>query len=406
MDTQTKTNPIDAHIDRMEPWLIALRRQLHAHPEPSLEEFRTTEAIAEQLERHGVPYRVARSGRGIIAGPGRRNPERPLIAIRGDIDALHMEDDKPDVSYRSTRPGVMHGCGHDAHASMALAAALALHETQNDFPGGLSWRAIFQPAEEIGAGAWEMIREGAMEDVAAIVALHVDPDREVGRVGHRPGILTADARDLRVEVRGQGAHAARPHQAIDPVLAACQFVTTAYQALTRTIDTRQEAVLTFGSIRAGEACNVIPDRAELLGTLRTLDQDVRDRALAMLETVARGVATATGTAIQVTVIRGTDALINDPTADAALVKAARELLGPHRVETIAQPSLGGEDFSGYLSLAPGAMMRLGVASGPGWPPLHSPRFDIDERALAIGAKLLARAAVLLSIGGLGHAFDA
>jgi amidohydrolase len=403
MMVKTCTEAIDACIDEMAEFLRSVRRHFHAHPEPSLEEYRTTEVLALHLADAGVPFRVAPSRRGLVAGPEQGLDGVPRVALRADIDALRMQDSKLAVPYRSTRDGVMHACGHDAHATMALGATIALHRCRDHFPGRLPWRAIFQPAEETGDGAIEMIRAGAMEGVSAIVALHVDPELEVGRVAQRPGVLTADCRDLRVVVRGRGGHAARPHLAIDPVAAAVQFISGIYQVVPRAVDVREPVVVTISTIHAGEANNVIPDLAEMEGTLRSLGQAARERACSAIQAVARGVSAATGAEIQVEFLQGIDPVINDPSVNAAMAQAAAEVVGPDRVGSIPHPSLGGEDFAAYLRLAPGAMMRLGVAGASGWPSLHSPRFDIDERALVIGAKILARSVVLISEGGRGDA---
>ncbi|RUL89629.1 M20 metallopeptidase family protein [Tautonia sociabilis] len=401
----TFAEAIDACIDEMADLLRSVRRHLHAHPEPSLEEYRTTEELARILGDAGILIRIAPTGRGLIAGPepepGSDGP--PRVALRADIDALRMQDAKLAVPYRSTCAGVMHACGHDAHTAMALGAALALHRCREHLPRAIPWRAIFQPAEETGDGALEMIRAGAMEGVSAIVALHVDPELGVGRVARRAGVLTADCRDLKVEVRGRGGHAARPHQAIDPIAAAVRFVSAVYQEVPRSVDVREPVVVTFGMFHGGQANNVIPDTVCLEGTLRSLSQAARERACAAIQAIARGVNAATGAEIQVEFLQGVDPVINDPGVMDALSRAAAEVVGPDKVGEIPHPSLGGEDFAAYLRLAPGAMLRLGVAGAAGWPALHSPRFDIDERALVIGAKILARSVVLLSEGGSGHA---
>jgi amidohydrolase len=386
---------IDSHIDnRTERW-ASVRRHLHAHPEPSREEYRTTGYLADQLSDAGLCVRIAPSGRGLIAEPDGL-ADRPRVAFRADIDALCIADAK-SVAYRSSRDGIMHACGHDAHATMALSAAMALWETRHLFPAPIAWRAIFQPAEEVSEGAIEMIEAGAVDDVRSIVALHVDPELSVGRVGQRSGVLTAACQEVRILVRGVGGHAARPHLAIDPIAVTAQLVTSLYQLLPRSVDARDPSVVTFGSVRGGTGPNIIPDEVELLGTIRTLS----DRAAAQVEEritqVARGVAAASRSTIDVSFRRGTEAVYNDPEVTAICVQAAGQVVGPSNVEEIRLPSMGGEDFSGYLKHVPGCLLRLGVASlDRPRHALHSPHFDIDEDALAIGAKLLAHSVVLLS----------
>jgi len=386
---------IDAYIESHTERWRAVRRHLHAHPEPSREEYATTRFLAEQLEEAGIPVRIVPSGRGLIAG--RESPDGPpIVAMRADIDALHMNDAKAQP-YRSSREGVMHACGHDAHSAMVVAASLALWTQRDALPESTVWRAIFQPAEEVGEGALEMIAAGAVENVRAIVALHVDPDLAVGHVAYRTGVLTASCQDLHVTIKGMGGHAARPHLSVDPIGVAVQFINSIYQFVPRSVDSRDPVVVTFGCIQGGTSANVIPEQVELMGTVRTLSTRAAAQVEEKIMHIARGLAGASRASIDVTFRHGTDAVDNDPRVTAVCVHAAREVVGLANVEEIPLPSMGGEDFSGYLKQAPGCMLRLGVAS-PDSPRhfLHTPLFDLDERALAIGAKLLARSMVLLS----------
>ncbi len=386
---------IDSYIDqRAERW-ISIRRHLHAHPEPSREEFGTTEYLAQHLDEMGLRVRIAPSGRGLIAEPEGLDT-RPRAAFRADIDALRIPDAK-SAPYRSCRDGVMHACGHDAHATMALAAALALWESREDLSSAIAWRAIFQPAEEVSEGAVEMIEAGALEDVRSIVALHVDPELSVGRIGQKVGVLTAACQELRILVRGVGGHAVRPHLAVDPIAVAAQLVSSLYQVLPRSVDARDPSVVTFGSIRGGTGPNIIPEEVELLGTIRTLSVRAAAQVEERITQVARGLSAASRCTIDVAFNGGTDAVVNDPEVTSVCVQAARQVVGPANVEEIRLPSMGGEDFSGYLKQARGCLLRLGVAAlDRPRHPLHSPHFDIDEGALAVGAKLLAHSVVLLS----------
>ncbi len=394
---QTGLHALDAIIDTLPEFLRSVRRHLHSHPEPSLHEFETTAQLSRLLADEGIPHQILPSRRGLIAGPP-IDRAGPIIALRADIDALRIQDAKLGVPYRSTIDGVMHGCGHDAHATMLLGAAIALHRCPGLMPPGVAWRAIFQPAEETTDGAIEMIEAGAMAGVTSIIALHVDPELEVGRVAHRSGVLTAACHTVRANFRGRGGHAARPHQALDPIAAAAQFLNLVYQAAPRAVDVREPLIITFGSIHGGTAANVIPDEVELLGTMRSLSQSARERATSAIQAIARGIHTATGVEVEVAFLQSVAPVMNDPGVIAALTRAASAVLGVDALWLIPHPSLGGEDFSAYLTYAPGALLRLGVAGSPGWPPLHSPRFDIDENALPIGAKILARATVILAWG--------
>jgi amidohydrolase len=290
----------------------------------------------------------------------------------------------------------MHACGHDAHAVMALGASLALWGCREHLPWDVPWRVIFQPAEETGEGAAEMVAAGAVENVRAIVALHVDPELGVGAVGRRDGVMTAYCQELRLAVRGEGGHAARPHQTIDPIAAAVQFIATVYQTVPRAVDAREAAVVTFGAVHGGDGANVIPERVDVAGTVRTLNWRAAQKVEDLLRRIARGISEGSGAALEVTLAHGVDAVVNDPWVTAVCTRAAIDVVGERGIVMIDRPSMGGEDFAGYLAHAPGCLMRLGVASDDR--PrhfLHSPYFDIDERALTIGAKILARAIVRL-----------
>src|SRR5271157_5535230 len=386
---------IDESVESRRELLRAVRRRLHASPEPSREEYQTTRFLAEQLEQAEIPSAIAPTGRGLIAGRPAAYGE-PVIAFRADIDALRIHDAKT-VPYRSTREGVMHACGHDAHAAMALGAALALRQCRDDLPGSLAWRAVFQPSEEVGEGALEMIAAGAMSNVQAVIAVHVDPETATGRLAYRQGVLTAFCQELQVEIRGLGGHAARPHQSVDPIGSASQLITSVYQFVPRSIDSRDPVVVTFGSIQGGTSSNIIPERVLLKGTIRTLSAAAAARVDERIRQIAFGLSEASGATIQVEFHRGTDAVVNDPDVTRTCVRAAGEVVGEVNLDEIALPSMGGEDFSGYLKHAPGCLLRLGVAAPDRKAHfLHSPHFDIDEKALVIGAKVLAHSVVLLS----------
>jgi amidohydrolase len=312
------------------------------------------------------------------------------------LDALRLHDGKT-VSYRSKRDGVVHACGHDAHTAIAAGAALLLErlEEQGALPWPVAWRAIFQPSEETAVGAVEMMEQGALDNVSMVFALHVDPSRRTGTIGVRDGPLTASYDQLRIRATGRGGHAARPHESQDPIAASAQLLTAIYSLIPRSVDSQNPVVVTIGRIEGGYSANVIPEQVEMEGTLRTLDPKVREAAKEKLRRLTRGMAEASDVALEISFDRGMGAVINDPGANAILREAARRTLGPGNVEEIPRPSMGGEDFAAYLEKVPGAMFRLGVAAGDApAPPLHSPQFDIDERALGIGVRIIARAVIL------------
>jgi amidohydrolase len=386
--------------------IIRMRRHLHAHPEPSGEEVATTQFVLQQLSERGLRAQLGRSNQGRevglwcdldLATPANNAPR---IALRCDLDALKMMDEK-QVEYRSTRVGVAHACGHDAHTAMLLGTALAaLQASQDTFPAtlpGLKLRLLFQPAEETSDGARWLVEQGAVEGVDAILGLHVDPERPVGEVGIRYGMLTANCDAIDIAIRGHGGHAARPHHSHDPIAAAAQLVAALYQHLPRSVDSRDAAVFTVGRIHGGYSHNVIPEAVVLQATLRTTDAVSRATLQRRIDEICRGVAQAAGVEIEIAFGIPLPGVNNHPRLAAALEMAAVRVLGVEGVKQITRPSLGGEDFAVYLDKLDGALLRLGCATPELQSPfLHSPLFDIDERCLAIGMKVLFRAAVLLS----------
>ena len=243
-----------------------------------------------------------------------------------------------------------------------------------------------------------MIEAGALNGVDAIFALHVDPSRAAGTVAMRPGVATANCDEVVINIHGRGGHASRPHESQDPIAAAAQFISAVYQFVPRSIDSHHPVVVTFGQIEGGSNYNVIPERVYIRGTMRSFDTDVRQRSIDRMNTLARGIAEASETRIEIKYNSGPPAVVNDADAIEILREAASAVVGTKRVQEIERPSMGGEDFANYLHHVQGAMFRLGVAAdGEGGPGLHSPDFDIQEPAMAIGAKILARAVVIWSM---------
>ena len=374
---------------------VAMRRHLHRNPELSNAEFQTTEYLVSALEHLGLPTHVSGEGRGVTAdlvtsvdlGDG------PRIAIRGDIDALPIQDSK-EVEYRSRCDGVMHACGHDVHATIVLGAMqiLAAMQAECELPWPVSVRAILQPAEELAVGARHMIHHHALRGVDTILALHVDPTRLVGCVGLRSGILTAACDAIHVRVQGKGGHGARPHMTNDPIDAVTHWVQ--FRRIGRTADPHETVVFSVGQIEGGHGANVIPDTASLAGSLRSVDQESRRVALETLEDVCESIQRETGCKVEMRLGASAPAVINDPRVIDLLVDSVTQTLTAGAIEWIDQPSMGSEDFSYYLEHIPGAMLRLGVGGEQvGHAPLHTSSFDIDERALAVGSQLFAAAAI-------------
>ena len=385
---------IDSAVDVAAERVVALRRHLHAHPEPSGEELQTSLHLYQLFDSLGLRVRMGPEGCGVIVESRGTDAVR-RIALRADIDALRIEDQK-QVAYRSTVPEVMHACGHDAHTATVFGAITALDQLERDgaFPWPVRWRAIFQPAEETSDGAQSMIRAGALEGVDAILSLHVDPTRRAGTIGVRAGVLTASCDTMRITVKGRGGHAARPHESIDPIAAAAQLIGTLYQYVPRATDSQEAVVVSFGQIHGGQNSNVIPEQVVLEGTVRTLDASIRERTIEHIRELAEGIEKVTRTQVEVTFEHGSPSVYNDTELTALVSSVAVQQLGAENVSMILRPSMGGEDFADYLDHVPGTMFRLGAAGEDApWSGLHTPTFDVDERCLAVGAKILAHSVV-------------
>jgi len=403
----------DEQLAQLAEKQIQIRRHLHSHPELSGEEVETTRFITANLRAAGLEPAVCRSDRDIETGTfadltiGNAAPDSPLIGLRCDIDALPLLDAK-SVAYRSMNPGATHACGHDGHTAIVLGTGLAAAALQRVWrekfkdqadaePFGLRLRLIFQPAEETSFGADWLVAQGAMQGVDAILGLHVDPERLAGKAGIRYGVLTANCDDVEIVVEGRGGHAARPHHSVDPIAAASHLVGSLYEFLPRRVDSRHPAVLTFGSIHGGTTANVIPDSVELQGTLRTTDPVSRDTLKIEIDRICSGAELSTGARIRRRFFCPLGAVVNDPRVTALLEQSAKSVLGAENIDIIPLPSMGGEDFSVYLHHAPGAMLRLGCRPpGQDGHFLHSPKFDLDERVLSLGSRILLRTALLLS----------
>ena len=388
IERQTLFERAESQLARIAPQFSRVRRHIHQNPELSGKEFATTTYVSKRLGAGGVPHRVAPGERGIITEiVAAEESDASVVAIRADIDALPIQEES-EVPYRSKKPGVMHACGHDAHAAILLGTTLALYRSG---PLPVGWRSIFQPSEEIGHGARDMLSHGALEGVNAIIALHVDPTLDVGNVGITPGPRTAYCQDFVIEVRGRGGHGARPHATVDPIAAAAHLITLIYQAIPRQTDARDPIVVSIGLVNGGHAANVIPDLVTMKGTIRTLGPVIAAHGRERLERLCSGVAQAFGAKISPTFDDLLPGLENDPRIAMRSIAAARALLGPDKVATNDRPSMGAEDFADYLAFVPGCMVTLGVkSSGRKVTPLHTSTFDIDERALLIGARLLTR----------------
>lgn len=370
------------------------------HPELGHQEFRTTAAIKARLEQAGLRPRILDCGTGLICDIHPRSADawdgvRPMLALRADIDALPIPDTKT-VSYRSTVPDRAHSCGHDVHTTVVLGAGLVLAElaARNELPHSV--RLVFQPAEEVlPGGATDAIDSGALDGVGRILAVHCDPKVDAGRIGLRTGPITSACDRLEVSLEGPGGHTARPHLTTDLVTAVAKVATEVPALLARRIDTRSGLALTWGRIASGHASNVVPQHAELSGTVRCLDLEGWRMAPDLVRSAIDEVARLHQAKPHINYIRGVPPVVNEAAAAGLLRDAMTTRLGVQSVESTEQ-SLGGEDFSWYLEQVPGAMARLGVRR-PGDPvsrDIHQGDFDADESAIAVGVELFTAAALL------------
>lgn len=374
-DTSAEADGLRATVD-----VVALRRDLHAHPEVAFAEHRTTEIVRSRLAALGLEPHVLPTGTGVVCDLG---SDGPLVALRADIDALPIADEK-DVPYRSTVPGMCHGCGHDAHTAILLAAAERL-ATGGELPGRV--RLLFQPAEEtVPGGAYAVLSARVLDGVDQIFALHCDPRLETGQIGVRVGGITAACDHLEIVLRGDGGHTARPHLTQDVVYALGLVITELPGLLSRLVDPRAALSLVWGSVEAGKAANAIPAAGRLLGTLRVFDRDAWDRAGPQVRTLVDQIVAASGVRATTTYTRGVPPVNNSVEAVATQRDAITRELGPDAL-TNTEQSMGGEDFAWYLDAVPGALARLGVRR-PGRPTfdLHQGTFDIDEAALDVGVR--------------------
>lgn len=372
--------------------LIDLRRHLHRHPELSHQEHATTDFIVEQLHLLGLTPRRMRST-GLTCDIEGQDPTLPKLALRADMDALGIPE-LTTVPYRSEVEGVSHSCGHDVHMSAVLGAAIALVRAADAGALRRGVRLIFQPAEEKHpCGALDLIGQNVLDGVDSILALHCDPGVDVGHIGLKSGPITSATDPVRIQVRGGGGHTSRPHLTQDLVYAVGSIATQLPAALSRRMDPRSGVNLTWGSIHAGSAFNAIPSQGVLDGTLRCLDHDAWDQAEELLESVLADLVRPWGVEARVSHDRGVPPVSNDAASVEVLSEAVRDVLGRGNLDPAAQ-SLGGEDFAWYLEKVPGALARLGTRTPGGRTyDLHMGDLMIDERAIGIGAMVLASACI-------------
>lgn len=368
-----------------------IRHHLHMHPELSYEEFKTMEFVSQILIEHNISHEKGIGKTGVVAliRNEQHPPQMPCIGLRCDLDALPITEEN-NVPYRSRVKGVMHACGHDVHTAVLLGAALILNEMKDQLPQPV--KLIFQPGEEMNpGGATLMIRDGVLSSptVKEMIALHVFPDLEVGKVGFKEGIYMASCDEIHLTINGKGGHGATPHQCIDPIVVGANIILQLQQIVSRKCDPKIPCVLSFGHFEALGATNVIPSKAYLKGTFRTMNEEWRKEALQLIDEQIKSIAHSHGATVELIISKGYPYLENDPTVTASLREKAVQFLGKDNVVELPI-RLTSEDFSYYSQEIPVCFFRLGVRNEQTGVVhgVHHPKFDIDENALKIGIEMM------------------
>jgi amidohydrolase len=377
--TRDVVDDVDSVLDDVGQW----RRHLHRHPELSFHERETAAFVADTLASFGDGLEIERPAENAVVAHLRTGRAGPVVALRADIDALPIEE-ASGVEFASENAGVMHACGHDGHTAMLLGAARLLVSARDRLPGG-ELRFLFQPAEELApGGARDLVAAGAVEGVDFVYGCHLWTPLQFGKVTAMPGPFMAASDFFTLAITGRGGHGGLPHLADDTIAIAAQVVTNLQHVVARRVDPLERAVLSVGAFHAGDAPNVLPGRAELAGTVRSFDPDLRERLPVLIEQVVRGVTSAHGAEYELDYQFGYQPVVNDEAATALV----REAIGPEALTELA-PIMGGDDFSAYLAEAPGCYAFIGAGDeGAGATfPHHHPRFRIDERALETGVRL-------------------
>lgn len=374
-----------AAAEEILPWMSEIRRDFHRHPELGLEEHRTAARVQTLLDELGIEHEDGLGGTGVLGLiPG--NPKGPVAALRADMDALPLQDAK-DVPYRSQIPGKMHACGHDVHMAIQLGAARLLLGLPGPLPGRV--KLLFQPAEETVGGAKLLIEAGVLEDPAvdAVFGLHVDGGRDVGSFGLHYGQRNASSDNVDIIVHGRSGHGAYPSGGVDAIVVAAQVITALQTVVSRNVDARDSAVVSFGKIQGGSQGNILADRVGLVGTVRCLDPAIRELVVRRVRETAEGVAAAMGGRAEVEIEPSYDALINDNAMVDVVRENARALVGEENVFIFPKPNMGVEDFAYYLSHVPGAFFALGVRNEAAGivDTVHQVGFDVDETCMVYGA---------------------
>jgi len=374
---------------KLNPRLLEIRRHLHANPELSGQEYQTSAYVAGVLSSCGIRVREAVGKTGVIGELSGSGKDKRMIALRADMDALPIEE-RTNLEFSSSNPGIMHACGHDVHTTVGLGVAMILSQLPEAVLGKV--RFLFQPAEEIAQGARWMIKDGAMQGVDAILSLHVFPSIPARSIGIRYGTLTAATDDLEIIIQGESGHGARPHEAVDAIWIAAQVITSLQQAISRTQNPLRPLVLSIGQISGGRAPNIIADQVKMTGTVRSIHPETHANLPDWIESIVANVSRTYQASYHIKYTRGVPSVQNDSFLTQILEDASKESWGRENLRILTEPSLGAEDFSLYLEHAPGSMFRLGVGSENKQNyPLHHPQFHVDEHCIMTGVVPIAYA---------------
>ena len=379
-------------IENINDDVIALRHQLHEHPELSGQEKETTHLLAMLLQNAGLEVTTYEEHYGLIADLV-VDENKPFIALRADIDALPINE-QSKAAYISRTPGIMHACGHDSHTAILLGAAIAMMQIKDELTDNV--RFVFQPAEEITeGGSSQMIKDGALENVKAIFGLHAYPYLKTGEIGYKYGVMLASADTFEIEIFGKSSHGARPHEGVDAILVTSMAVNSINHIVSRQIDPLHPAVISLGTIEGGKAANVICDHVKLCGTVRTVNHEVRHAIPKMMEISLQGITKSMHATYKFDYTFGSPEVCNNAAMVDIVRHAAEKVVGREKSIDLMDPVMGGEDFGRYLEIVPGAFFRLGTCNPDKGSCVsqHNSRFDVDDDALQYGMKIMALSAI-------------
>ncbi|MBC2579737.1 M20 family metallopeptidase [Clostridium sp. DJ247] len=387
-------NIVIKKAEEIKELLVHIRRDIHAHPEIGLNEIRTAGIIAERLEHYGIEVERNIGGTGVLGILRGEHPGKTIL-LRADMDCLRVSEEN-SVKYKSQYPNLMHACGHDAHVAWLIGAAAILSQLRDKIHGNIKF--LFQPAEEKEGGAERVINSGVLENpkVDAVIGAHVWPSIPAGKIGIKAGSLMAATDNFKIIIQGKGGHGGQPHKCIDPIAVACEIYMALQTVISRKVDPLEPVVITIGKFNSGLAHNVIPDRAELEGTIRTLTHEVRAKIPSIMESIISGISLANRAEYEFKYMPYHAPVINDSEITSVVGRAASKVLGHKNVTIIDKPTMIGEDFSSFEEKVPGTFFWVGTYNAEKGitKPLHNPEFNIDEDIIYKSAAVFAESALV------------